>query len=83
MSELSEAKDYIKKIERVLEIYKAERERFRHNYAEITGAYFLSGGYGDTDTNMLPRYVRICPAYGVGWEQVYEKTDKTLSTEGG
>jgi len=31
---------------------------------------------------MLPQFVTICPAYGAGWEQVYEKTDRTISLEG-
>jgi hypothetical protein len=65
-----------------LEIYKRERERFRHSNPEITGDFFLAGGYGDKDNNMLPQFVRICPAYGAGWEQIYEKTEKTISYEG-
>jgi len=48
----------------------------------MTGAYFLSGGHGNVDSNMLPEYVRIVPAYGCAWEQVYVKTDRTISYEG-
>jgi hypothetical protein len=70
------------KLRKALEIYERERERFRHNNAEITGAFFLTGGHGEKDDNMLPEYVRICPAYGCAWEQVYAKTDKTISYEG-
>jgi len=70
------------KLRKALEIYKRERERFKHSNPEMTGAYFLSGGYGETDDNMLPQFVRIVPAYGCAWEQVYEKTDKTISYEG-
>ena len=70
------------KLRKGLEIYKRERERFKHSNPEMTGAYFLSGGYGETDDNMLPQFVRIVPAYGCAWEQVYEKTDKTISYEG-
>ncbi len=69
-------------LRRALDIYERERARFRHAKPEITGAYFLSGGHGAADDNELPQYVRICPAYGAGWEQVYEKTDKTISYEG-
>lgn len=65
-----------------LEIYERERERFRHSKPEITGAYFLAGGYGETDANQLPRFVRICPSYGAGWEQIYEKTERIVSYEG-
>lgn len=70
------------KLRKGLEIYKRERERFKHNKPEMTGAYFLSGGYGEKDDNLLPQFVRIVPAYGCAWEQVYEKTDRTISYEG-
>lgn len=72
----------IKSLEKLLEIYERERERFRHTKPELTGAYFLTGGYGETDSNELPQFVRICPAYGCAWEQVYEKIDKTITYEG-
>lgn len=74
--------DYIEKLERGLEVYQRERDRFKHAHPEITGAYFLSGGHGETDKNMLPQFVTIVPAYGAGWEQVYEKTERTVSYEG-
>ena len=70
------------KLRKALEIYQRERDRFRHNKPEITGEYFLTGGHGEKDDNMLPEFVRICPAYGCAWEQVYVKTDKTISYEG-
>lgn len=65
-----------------LKVYERERERYAHSNPEFTGAYFLSGGYGEADANMLPKYVRIVPAYGCAWEQVYEKIDKTITHEG-
>lgn len=77
-----DAINYIQCTEKAFNIYKRERERFRHSKPEITGEYFLAGGYGDKDNNMLPQFVRIIPAYGCAWEQIYEKTDKTISYEG-
>ena len=74
--------EHIEKLQKALDLYERERERFRHNKPEITGAYFLTGGHGEKDDNQLPQYVRICPAYGCSWEQVYEKTDRTVSYEG-
>jgi hypothetical protein len=74
--------DEVQKLRKALDIYERERERFKHNYPEMTGAFFLTGGHGEEDDNMLPEYVRICPAYGCAWEQVYVKTDKTISYEG-
>lgn len=70
------------KLRKGLEIYQRERDRFKHGNPEMSGAYFLSGGHGEADDNMLPQFVRIVPAYGCAWEQVYEKTDKTISYEG-
>ncbi len=67
---------------KALDLYERERARFRHAKPEITGAYFLAGGYGDRDDNMLPQFVEIVPAYGCGWSQVYEKTERTISYEG-
>lgn len=73
---------YINKLEKALELYERERERFKHAKPEMTGEFFLSGGHGDKDLNQLPEFVRICPAYGCAWEQVYQKTDKTITYEG-
>ena len=74
--------DEVKKLRKALDIYERERDRFKHNHPEIKGAYFLAGGHGEADDNMLPQFVRIVPAYGCGWEQLYEKTDRTISYEG-
>jgi hypothetical protein len=70
------------KLHKALDIYERERSRFRHAKPEITGEYFLAGGYGEKDKNMLPEYVEIVAAYGCGWSQVYQKTDRTISYEG-
>jgi hypothetical protein len=67
---------------KALEIYERERSRYLHANPEITGSYFLAGGYGNKDDNMLPEYVEIIPGYGVGWSQVYKKTEKTITYEG-
>lgn len=67
---------------KALDVYKKERDRFKHTNPQITGAYFLSGGHGELDGNYLPQFITICPAYGAGWEQVYERTDRTVSLEG-
>ena len=80
--ELIQLREENDKLRKALELYSKERERFKHNYPEITGEYFLAGGQGETDKNLLPRFVRICPAYGAGWEQLYERTNRTVSYEG-
>ena len=70
-------------LERGFDIYERERQRFRHAKPEFTGVFFLAGGHGETDDNMLPEFVEIVPAYGCAWVQLYQKTDKTISYEGG
>ena len=67
---------------KALGAYERERDRFKHAIVDITGLYFLAGGHGEVDENLLPEFVRICPAYGCAWEQVYVKTDKTVNYEG-
>ena len=66
------------KLRKALDLYQRERDRFRHNKPEISGAYFLAGGHGVADDNFLPQFVQICPAYGCDWVQIYEKTDRVI-----
>lgn len=70
------------KLVKALDIYERERARFRHSAPEITGDYFLAGGIGEKDENFLPEYVEIVPAYGCGWSQLYQKTERAISYEG-
>ena len=74
--------EQVTNLHKALDVYKRERDRYRHAKPEITGEFFLSGGHGERDDNMLPKYVTICPAYGAGWDQVYEKTERTILHEG-
>jgi hypothetical protein len=80
---------YIKRLEaenknlyKLLDLYKRERDRFKHNKPEMTGEYFLSGGHGLKDDNMMPQFVEICPAYGCGWTMIYEDSGRIISYEG-
>ena len=55
----------------------------RRVFAEqLPDTWYVCGEMGNKDQNGLPQYIDVCPAYGVGWYQVYEKTDRTVSTEG-
>jgi hypothetical protein len=74
--------EQVRNVYKALDVYKRERDRFRHSKPEITGEFFLAGGYGEKDQNMLPEYVEIVAAYGCAWSQIYQKTDKTISYEG-
>ena len=68
-------------IEQIKELVSQARIE-KHNKPEISGAYFLAGGHGKTDENLLLQFVRIVPVYGCPWEQVYEKTDRSITYEG-
>lgn len=70
------------KLRKALDIYERERTRFRHAKPEITGEFFIAGQHGPKDDNMLPQFIEVCPAYGCGWVQIYEKTDKNIMYEG-
>lgn len=43
--------------------------------------YFICGEGGVKDQNNLPETIHICPAYGVDWFQVYQRTDKSHGPE--
>lgn len=73
-----------------LEAYEGELRKLRkleeiikHEVlAEKLGdIYFIAGGVGEADFNGLPEKLMICPAYGVDWVQIYQKTDETVGTE--
>lgn len=73
-----------------LEAYEGELKKLRLFYntikhtvlAEKLGdIYFICGEGGEKDKNNLPERIHICPAYGVDWFQVYERTDKTHGPE--
>lgn len=71
-----------KKLTRAFELYEKERARYRHAKPEMTGAYFLAGGYGPKDENQVPQFVEIVPAYGCGWSMIFENTGRTINYEG-
>lgn len=73
-----------------LEAYAGELRELRklkslvqhHVIAEAYGdIYFICGEDGEKDSNNLPDRIHICPAYGVDWFQIYERTDKTFGPE--
>jgi hypothetical protein len=73
-----------------VEAYEGELTKLRKLYemvkhidlAEKLGdIYFICGESGEKDTSNLPKYIHICPAYGVDWFELYERTDKTFGPE--
>jgi len=73
-----------------VEAYEGELTKLRKLYemvkhidlAEKLGdIYFICGEGGEKDQNNLPERIHICPAYGVDWFQIYERTDKSFGPE--
>lgn len=52
---------------------------FIHSFAadKVGNVYFICGETGTRDSNGLPERILVCPAYGVDWFQVYQKTEQT------
>lgn len=70
-------------IEALTAIMAKQQEIIRRVYADkFPGTWFVTSGYGEKDRSGLPQFVEIVPSYGVGWSQVYEKTDRTIQYEG-
>lgn len=73
-----------------LEAYEGELKKLRefHKLVRHTGLaekfgdiYFICGESGEKDKNGLPDQIFVCPAYGVDWFQVYEKTQSSVGPE--
>jgi hypothetical protein len=73
-----------------VEAYEGELTKLRKLYemvkhidlAEKLGdIYFICGESGEKDKNNLPKQIHVCPAYGVDWFQVYERTNNTWGPE--
>lgn len=72
------------------EQYEGELKKLRLFYNTIKhamlaekmgGIYFICGEGGEKDRNNLPERIHVCPAYGVDWFQVYERSDKAHGPE--
>jgi hypothetical protein len=48
---------------------------------KLGNIFFICGESGEKDINDLPKQIHICPAYGVDWFQVYERTNNTWGPE--
>ena len=70
----------LKKLRSENEFFK---KAFSHTFAadKLGDIYFICGELGEKDSNGLPNKIMICPAYGVDWFQIYEKTNQTEGPE--
>jgi hypothetical protein len=73
-----------------VEAYEGELTKLRKLYEmvkhidldeKLGDIYFICGESGEKDKNNLPKQIHVCPAYGVDWFQVYERTNNTWGPE--
>lgn len=69
-------------LERLIDKCDKQALVIQRMYVEEYPGWFAWNGFGERDVNGLPKYIEVVPSYGVGWTQIYEKTDRTISMEG-
>ena len=58
------------------EQFELLKKMFLHGVPDQTpDTYFICGDGGEKDSDSLPEYIFVCPAYGVGWFMPYKKVD--------
>jgi len=70
----------LKKLRSENELFK---KIFSHTFAaeKLGDTFFICGESGEKDQNNLPKQIHICPAYGVDWFQIYERTNNAWGPE--
>jgi hypothetical protein len=62
--------------------YDAAMRIVKSTYAEkFPNTYFICGELGIKDLNNMPEKLMVCPAYGVDFSYIYERTKKTTGPE--
>ena len=75
--------DAATEIEELTALLEKQQQIIRRVYVDhFPNTWFPTNEIGEKDSNGLPEYIEVCPAYGVGWTILYKKTDRTISTEG-
>lgn len=76
--------DAATELEDILELLAKQQKIIHRIYAQhFPDTWFVCGELGEKDQNNLPKYIEVCPAYGVDWSQLYERTDRTIPGMGG
>jgi hypothetical protein len=73
--------DRLDYLEKKLKLLEKVDMYLRTSVPDKSGYYFIAGALGDVDRNLLPKELLICPAFGVDWMQIYERTDRTTGPE--
>ena len=75
--------DAADELEAQLVLLEKQQVIIRRIYAEqLPDTWFVCGESGNKDQNGLPERIQVCPAYGVDWSQIYERTDRTIGGMG-
>ena len=75
--------DAADELEEIMVLLEKQQVIIRRIYAEkLPDTWFVCGELGEKDQNNLPKYIEVCPAYGVDWSQLYERTDRTIGGMG-
>lgn len=77
---VNETLEYIEYLERKLKLLEKVDMILKTSYPEKTKHYYISGELGNKDSNGLPEYIQIVPAYGVDWHMLY-KRDRSFGPE--
>ena len=77
------AKEAAQELEDILDLLAKQQKIIHRIYVEhFPDTYFVCGEHGEKDQNGLPKYIEVCPADGVDWSHVYERTDRTIGGMG-
>lgn len=75
--------DAANNLEELMALLQKQQAIVRRIYAEhLPNTWFVCGEHGEKDQNNLPKYIEVCPAYGVDWSHVYERTDRIIGGMG-
>jgi hypothetical protein len=77
------AKEAADELEEILKLLEKQQKIIRRIYVDhFPDTYFVCGESGSKDQNGLPDRIEVCPAYGVDWSQIYERTDRQIGGMG-
>ena len=76
-----QAAEHIEELQKKLKVLEKIKVFIRTSQPEKSGYYFICGEGGSKDDNGLPERIHVCPAYGVDWMQIYERTNTNFGPE--
>lgn len=69
-------------VEKYKKGYEAAMRIVRSTFPEkFPDSYFICGEVGKKNENNMPEKIMVCPAYGVDFSYIYERTETTTGPE--